>query len=385
MVSRAKWAIPVLVDEYEADGKPVACRILPALTLTDEQHRTLGETLNGLQHLRTSEGWLLTWNTLRTVAKRAQGITVARYLRWKDVPAHDPSTGDVSADPTPGPSDFITYIHQRFHPAPLEMMQVVWMAVCQALPSYLMSGGVVDLGSVRLGAVPLRRSWVKLLLGRAQWIRHLYRAPDWQDRWRYEAERVVRALTAGDMMATFMRLAGGRLRVLHRWTCCVVHDQSWDECVQDVEVDQMKRLGAVDYVKRWARLVAVGLPIVHQVLREEARNETLPGGRIRPGRDGGDMELGQTPPTEVRDGEVVEFDRDGRASPFDAWSVDARFAYVETANASLLQVPTVPRPIADVRKAGGDGGPIDNAGVLVPPSDGIPDQDEGVLAGGGGP
>lgn len=379
VVSRSNWSLPVLVDEYESDGKPIVCRILPAITLTTEQHQKLAETLYGLQDIRTSEGWLLSWVTLRTVARRAQGITVERYVKWKDRPAPPVDPSPLPTEEAAPPDAFIEHVHATLHPASIQTMRVVWLAICQSLPSYLMSGGVVDFGSLKLGAVPLRRSWVRLLFSRAQWIRQVYRAPDWSSRWKYEAERIVRNLTAGDMMATAMKMVGGKFRSFHRWTCCVVHDPSWNRCERDVEVDQLARLGPVDYVRRWASLVAGGLPFVHQVLREEATGETLPGGRLRPGRDGVGLELAQAPATEVRDGEIVEFDRDGRASPMDAWSVAARFAYIEQANGSLLEVPPVQPATGDVRNSGGDGGSDDHVRVLVPRGDSEPSEGEGLL------
>lgn len=355
VMERDDWMLPILVDEFTGNGVLVV-RVKAATYLSREQNAAIAETLAPLQHLCAVDGWILTWDTLRASAKRAQGITPERYVRWPDHPAPVVPSESVEARPHGDADDFVQYVHQHFQPAPIEYIRVVWMSICRAIPPYLMSGGMIDMGAIRLGALPFRRHWMRLLLARAQWVRHLYRAPNWAERWRYEAERIVRLLTSGDMIATFGRLVGRRLTTLYRWSVWVEQDVAWEKATTEIEGQHAAALGPRNYLLRWSNLVANGMPLIHRLLREEVLAEGQAAGRIRDGGDGVGLSLGQASPTEIRDGEVVVGGAGSLASPWDFWGADARFQYLERAAGDLLAVPPVLPVAPDVRDAGRDGG-----------------------------
>lgn len=355
VLERGDWSLPILIDEF-GSGATLVVRVRPGILMARDQRDALAETLAPLQHLCGVDGWILTWDSLRAIARRAQGITPDRYVRWPGRPASSRDPETIDARPNADADDFLQYVHRNFQPAPIEYMRVVWMAICRAIPAYLLSGGMIDMGCIKIAALPFRRQWMRLLLGRAQWIRHLYRAPNWRERWRYEAERIVRLLTSGDMMAVMGRFVGKRLSAIYRWTVVVEHDASWEASVREIESSHMASLGPRDYMLRWSNLVANGMPLIHRLVREEVLGEGQPAGRIRDGGDGFGVSLGQATPTEVRDGEVVVGSLGSVASPWDFWGQDARYRYLERAAGDLLEVPAVLPGPPDVRDAGRDGG-----------------------------
>lgn len=249
-----EWFLPVFVRYFRNELIEYG-RVAPALPLTAEQARYLAQHFSLHNKWKREDVFLVDRKFVDLLTYRAAGITPAYYFKWPGQEAPiDKKTLRIPADDleTQVPDDtenFIGYLHRRCH-IDMSVCRMVISAIMREAPSWLMAKKKpVDLGFVKIYAVPYRANWKEILLARfpnAYWWMKYRSKPGFENGLDNENVRA-------QMAAVEMQAIHGSHHYLH-WTLEVVPTEDWEKAVREHEKMKMAS-GRTEYVKSVERTI----------------------------------------------------------------------------------------------------------------------------------
>lgn len=386
VVAGTGWTIPVFCVHCVFAGTP-SFHVRSAVHIGFSQAEALEHRLLGAGAHVLNNGWLLSQADFSNTATKAPGITPEFYYSWDgeriselerkrilgDEPEIKKKRKEYRAD-----NAFLAHVATRSG-IDFDLLVMSWLAIVQALPEWLLSCKTLDMGSIRLTALPYRHNWKQLLTARFPLIQKVMLVSEPKSLLRLTFTAAARAIRVTELTMCRMR----RQRALFGWTVEVQHDSSWEKVVEEVEEEAASRLTATAYLKRWASKVAQQEDVIYEILAEAVKKEGAPTCRLLWRRGESGPRVVQAAPTILRTPQIDDCDEGGGQSLDDFTGVGDSARYLEDAAARLLQM-SVAEPAVDLRVSGGADGGGAEPGLLVPDPGGGEAAGEGVLAGNDG-
>lgn len=386
VVAGTGWTIPVYCVHCVFAGT-LSFHVKTAVHIGFAQSDALETRLIGAGAHVLNSGWLLSQADFANTATRAPGVTPEFYFSWDgeritelerkrilgDEPEIKRKRKEFKAD-----NAFLHHVATRSG-IDFDLLVMSWLAIVQAVPEWLLSGKALDLGTIRLAALPYRRNWKELLTARFPLIEKVMLVSEPKSLLRLTFTAVARAIRVTELTMCRMR----RNRAMFGWTVEVIHDSGWEKVVEEVEEDAAGRLSATAYLKRWANRIAQQEDTIYEILAEAVKKANAPTCRLLWRRGESGPRVVQAAPTILRTPQVDDCDEGGGQSLDDFTGVGDSARYLEDAAARLLQMP-VEEPAVDLRVSGGADGGGAEPGLLVPDPGGCEATGEGVLAGNDG-
>ncbi len=364
------WQIPVFFRPCRVAEKEYGY-IWAALGLTQDQSQALVGRMDAVPHRRASPGWLVDRPLISLIARRIQGVTPSKHLKWPANPATEPieeSGPPVQEGPSPERAyAFLRYVQERTGIADMTVLTMVWAAICNCIGRWLMEGKPIDFGGLfTINAMPLRRNWLELLLGRMPGLRRVYLSGQHTELLRLMFTTASRWLRCPEM-------AEIRFRGLHpvtRWNLFIANGATWNELSDERERHVLTSLGSHRYLRRWANLIGSLEEHLHRTAAQKVAEEDAPCGRIEPGRPGSPASLCRGSATQLSPQEIVDSDPRGGLSVDDLALDEHATEDLEKAAAKLLGLPTAQPRVLDMRHAWRNGAnkPTGTPGMLVLPA-----------------
>lgn len=259
------WTAPVFVLPLEsADGKSLA-GLRPAAPLSPSQHECLRLRLN-LPEYSTSDGivWMAEVASTDELAKyghRARGITPGYYFSWEAADKPPVPANFLTALELPGPvakpalnedmQAFIKNVWRRTTLADTKVLSVIYDALCQEAQRWLLEEyKVLDMGFVRLMALPYRANWKQILLAKFPKIARFCK----MGREKRDVSLALIPDFSEQLRSTDMWAIEKQENYFH-WTIEAVPTRHWEKYAQDRENNRLSSLSRGQYSRAWARLV----------------------------------------------------------------------------------------------------------------------------------
>ncbi len=353
------WSLPVIVTRVVHKDEQYL-RVRRACVLDISQAVALDQYMSARAVGRGQTGWVITEGLFTEVASKAPGITPERYIVWDEQAPKTERVQPAKAKTVPAADAFLEEVCRRLGSTP-EAMHLVWHVICQAIPDWLLSGKNLDLGYIKLSAVPYRRAWKRLLFARAPGLRNIYRSNDRRRLLRAMLDREHRLYTMTDM-ASARRKRG---HMLLDWTVEVTHSKNWRDLCVEREFD-ISRRDQAGYVQRWASIVETLMDRIHEVAAEEAEEDLSQAPRAEWDRRARAHRFVVGPSTVLVDPLPQCSHPDGPQSLDDIQAAEGKREAMAGTIASLLSLPAVQPGAPDVRNAGQCDAPTVDVRVLVP-------------------
>lgn len=351
-----EWRIPILCDlcEIGGSGGELAYHVQPAVAVGFPETRALEVELAKVGAHPMRVGWLVRESEIGKVAEKASGITPEFYYKWNGESLmfskeRQPEAVEEKQQKANKDNGFLKYTSDTSG-IPEESITVCWLAICQSIPNWLMSGKPVDFGFFRLVGVPFRRNWREILLARYPSFRKILMVKDPRQLIRMVFAEAGRMIRSSDL--TLCRTRRGRH--VFGWTVEVLHGKGWRDVCEEVELAEATRVGHVAYVKRWASKVSRVEELIYELLSERCVEEVAPTCRVSWRRGERGARFVQASPTIVGLGQIVECDEGGGQSVDDFLGISDKSGYLEEAAARLLEVSSLRQGQEDVRPPRGD-------------------------------
>lgn len=381
VVDGCGWSIPIRCRACETDeAEGLHWHVTPAVHMGAAQADALSEGLRQFVSATLSSGWLLSDARLELASRQAEGVTPEFYFKWdaKSVKAAASSAEAFSPRKTRS-ANATAFLNQVAAATgmPASTVTMAWLAITQHAPGWLLSGKDLDLGFVRLTALPYRANWKEIILARHPSIRKVLMVPG--------ARRLAAlAFTAAARVIRMCELTESRsfkARPLVSWTIEASRDSSWEKHCRDIENETAARLGPIAYMRRWASLIASRETRIYELLAEKVAMDNAPACRVLWKRGQRGACFGQGAPIVLSTRPMLDCDDGGGQSVDDFLGVEDGAEAVEAAVARMLEVSDAGQEEVVVRAPRGDGEAGGDSGVLVPPSDGGDASEKGVLDG----
>lgn len=388
------WAIPFKAYRGTLKSEEYV-HLICAVPIGFAQSEILKRYFTFLGGSHATTGWLIPTEAMEKNFHRATGLTPEFYYLW-----NGESSGKSKQTPSPESSepanreDGHRNARKRSQKAAGEeflehvalgsgldksTLILAWMAICQAIPGWLMSGKPLSFGFCRLYALPYRRNWKQLLLARYPTLRKALMIKN-------PKRFLSLAFTAASRMLRLSELTEyreRRQRSIFAWTIEVLTDPEWDSICEEAEVEAAASIGPIAYVRRWANKISQFEETIYEVLSSQIQKENAPTCRVLWRRGERHMRFAQASPTVIGSVEIAECDEGAGQSLDDFLGIEDSAQYLEEKAARLLEMPDV-QPDEDMRVSRGDsdsGGRDGDDRVLVLPATGGEAAREDVLDG----
>lgn len=387
------WSFPFKTYRGTHNGIEYV-HLICAVPIGFAQSDVLKRYLTFLGGSHATNGWLLPTEALEKHFQKAGGLTPEFYYLW-----NGESSGKSSQTPYPGEADVadddgVRNARRKSQNASGEeflshvalgsgldksTLILAWMAICQAIPGWLMSGKPLSFGFCRMYALPYRRNWKELLLARYPTLRKALMVKN--------AKRFLAlAFTAASRMLRLTDLTEYRERrgrAIFAWNIEVLTDPEWDSICESAEVEAAASAGAVAYVRRWASKISQSEETIYEVLSSQIQKENAPTCRVFWRRGERHMRFAQASPTVISSCQIGDCDEGAGQSLDDFLGIEDSAQYLEEKASRLLAMSDV-QPNEDVRLPRGDGDGLGGSGddrMLVLPATGGEVAGEDVLDG----
>jgi hypothetical protein len=369
VVRDSGWSIPLKCQHCVVDEVGYV-HVIPAVPLGFAQSGEIERVLTHQGATTLKSGWLLEVSAFNHVATKAGGITPEFYYIWDGCQAKRPTVEPEQvkrAKPTKkthSSDPFIDHV-ASISGVSKDLLIVSYLAITQAIPGWLLAGNTLNLGSIRLAAVPYRRNWKEIVLARYPTLRKalMVREPN---------RLLSMAFTAASRVVRLSELTECHMRrgnPLFSWTVEVLHDSDWEKTCDDVEGKSAAQLGSISYVKRWANRVSQIEETVYEILSAHIQKETAPTCRVLWRRGQRGMQFVQASPTVLGPATVLECDDGSDSSVDDFLGIEDSAKYLEEKAERLFKMSALQQADEDMRTPRGDDEapgfrPLDS-GVLV--------------------
>lgn len=266
VVKGRDWSIPIYAVMAERKGEEggKALVIRAAVALSPIQNTALDNAL-ALPQYTTPSGaiWVgedeFELSDLSRMAEKAPGVTPAYYFKWGETAAAEPPASTFTAVQVPtapkpaATSDmqaFIKRIWERTNLADPKLLSFFYDAICNEAQRWLLEEcKTLDLGFVKLAALPYRSNWKQILLAKfPKIIRFFKMSKEKRDAQLALTDYVV------EIRNTDLWAIHPQLNYFH-WTIEATPTRTWNQYVENREKDRLTKLSRGQYSRAWARLI----------------------------------------------------------------------------------------------------------------------------------
>jgi hypothetical protein len=351
VVSGSGWKIPVHALPAEVSSAPF-WHIRPALSLSMRQNDCLHDRLKAAGAVGLKHGWAISREELGLIAAKAGGVTPEYYLEWDGSKSAPGQRGSEEFTHSPkqqvAAADFLSEVSIRTG-IELDALLIVWSAIVQVMPGWLLSCKSIDFGFLRLHALPYRQNWYQLLISRAPGLKQIYHLGSRRRILERTFGSVARLLRGCELTSARRT----NQQVLLNWTVEVVPTTQWEKIVTDSERVTASRLGPLGYPRGWGSKVSQLEEVIHEVAAYKTKKEYEPTARLlwRRGQRGVRFAVGS--PTILGVPTRMDCDEGGLESLDDLAPDAHKLRYLEAKAKELLAVPDLRQEKKDVRLSRG--------------------------------
>lgn len=353
------WSIPFKVY-YGVHAGSEAAHLLCAVPIGMAQNDVLKRYFAFIGASEAKAGWLLDLSLLGKHFSKAAGLTPEFYFIWNGEAyansASKPPEGHAESDSTerkkrkvPAAEKFIDHVAQGSG-MDKSTLTLAWIAMCQAMPGWLLSGETLSFGFCKIVALPYRDNWKEILLARYPTLKKALMIKN--------AKRFMAlAFTAASRMLRMTELTECRERrgrPTFTWCIEALHTTEWEQLCEQAEVNSAASVGPLAYVKRWANKVSMLEETIYEVLASKVQKETTPTCRVLWRRGERNLRFVQAAPTVIGSVQIAECDDGGSQSVDDFLGIEDSAQYLEEKASRMLSMSDV-QSNEDVRLPRGDG------------------------------
>ena len=266
LVRGKDWCLPVHVTpcvqeaEPEAATEPVYyCHIVPAMVPTPSQCNALHAHFKKHTLDRAENKWIIVAADISKLCEKAAGITPGYYRTWPSTEQSPqqqqameevPDEFEVAIKDKPAigkdADEFLKFLFQQTGLARLDEFRLIWyqLQVCGADWIYKRQR-TLDLGFVKLDAVPFRANWKQIFLARFPWISRWFRLPKADRDARLETERTA-AFIRGSWMAELDPKEWNA-----QWSVEARSTKAWRDYIQSNELARLSKVSRHNYAIWW--------------------------------------------------------------------------------------------------------------------------------------
>lgn len=372
------WEIPVYARFGRIQQTPVVW-IREATAMEMSQLETVASFMSKHEIGPSSEGWVLVDSIFHAIAAKAQGITPERYFRWGDTTKQYAEQKKVTVgkkrkvDPGLGAVGFLEEVARSTGVGSVPSLVMIWQAIIQVLPRWLLDGNTLDLGVVRLAALPYRHNWKTLLEARCPFLGATY-----------ASKKLSQLLTHAGVTSRYLKMtdmAQARRvngRVIFGWTIECLPDKSWDQIVDEYESEIAASVGPTRYPSRWGSVVERSSDVIHALMAHALAEERAAAPRMEQGGHNGRFVFVLGSQSLVGTPTIRAGSDEGHYSLLDFAQSYGRHKYLEKQAANLLGMRNVRQGPEDLRDPVCDEGRPDD-GMLVLDAGGSETEGQGLL------
>lgn len=355
------WRLPLHVEwkEDESNGNLYGL-ILPGTCFYHTQLLAMQAILGRFSLEERIDRWLVARPDIESILHKAPGIHASFYYHWPNTDhAPIPSNHGMSVITKPRPSrfgSFAEYISVQRH-IPLDVVNVVLTAIGQCGSEWMVRyHQPIELGFVRLLAVPFRINWKAIVLfkGKAMGLLNaLLAEPRRECRHRLSQMKVAATLCSPNNIA----LRGGSHQSFVDYSIEAMTTSAFQRAVEQIEEERLQR---ADYVAQHGKTVERLYESIVDCLVHYAQKTQAAWASVSKGRNGGGASFvpatskiisGISPSNIPVD--IVEIDSD--FSVFAERDRKSKRVAVSPKADEVQGVSAVPPAADDVRRRGGNG------------------------------
>jgi len=263
-----QWIIPVYVTYLRGDNKEYA-KIVPAIGLYAEQSLYLVYHFSLHNIWKRKDCFLVDRVFMGQLTERAPGITPEYYYRW---PGGMPpmshkkqrariSQDDLADERSEDTEDFIDFVHKR-RAVDSSVLRLAIDLICREAPYWLtQKKKPIDLGFVRIFALPYRANWKEILLAKFRDIAWVFSSN------KETKDNALREAKFNEHLCRLEMLSIDRqIRHIH-WTLEAVPTKQWEKDAAEIEMTKQASGDSV-YIKLYEKLVAALAPRILEVFTD---------------------------------------------------------------------------------------------------------------------
>lgn len=252
------WSLPIYVTPCaDEETKTHFCFIVAALVPTPSQQEALHEHFRKHSIEQAKDRWVISASLISTLATHVDGVTPQFYLSWPAQdgfvevgPSDEPEFFEVdvkeSARPSKDADDFVKLLFQETGMANIDEFRGIW-AQLQILGAdwIYKHQRTLDLGFVKLDALPYRANWKQIFLARYPWIARWFRLSREERNARLEVHN-----SAGWIRNSIMAELQPKEWFAH-WTVEARPTKAWRKYIEGNERARRSRYSNYSYAVWW--------------------------------------------------------------------------------------------------------------------------------------
>lgn len=260
-IPAGEWRIPVFIDYFQSNRKEFA-KVTPAVPLMADQQGFLYYTFSLHNAWKKRDVFLVERHFLEQFTEKAPGITPEYYFRWPNQQSI-PFTGrkrlkiaqaDIANDEfSEETEDFIEFVRKR-RSIDANVIRLSIDLIAREATYYLtQKKKPIDLGFVKIHAVPYRANWKEILLARFRDIAWVFNSG------KETKENALRVSKFYEHLCTLELMAIDRYKRHIHWTIEAVPTKLFEE--ETAEIEMTKQAGGdTIYIKMYEKLVSAISP-----------------------------------------------------------------------------------------------------------------------------
>lgn len=265
-IPAGQWTLPVYIDYYRSDQKEYA-KISPALPVTAEQNAYLFYTFSLHNLWKKRDTFLIERHFLEQFTERAPSITPDYYFRWPGSAAPPPTgrkrvklhQADLGAyESNEEREDFIDWVCKR-RAIDRNVLRLAIDIISREATYWLtQKKRPIDLGFVKILAVPYRANWKEILLARFRDIAWTFNSN------KETRDQALRQTKFYESLCTLELMAIDRTKRHIYWTLEALPSKQWED--ESAEIEMTKQAGGdTTYIKLYEKLVATLSPRILEI------------------------------------------------------------------------------------------------------------------------
>lgn len=356
LIKRDGWCLPIhCAPCFDPETREVYVMVTPALLPTDPQQEALHKVFRQHSISLAEDSWIIPSGTISALAEHATGVTAEFYYEWfkpgEKEKKPEPETFEVTIKQQKSSGDdFMKFLfHERPEINTAQFRSMWHMIHIYGAEWIYKHQRTLDLGFVRLDALPYRANWKQLFLSRFPGCQRIFKM-----RIDERIATLKMALHASSFIrGSWMIRMNPRKHCAH-WTIEATQSKEWDDYVEKNESHRFNTKGKHAYLSWWRSAVNKLENKIYDILTEYVRATAAPCAGIGPSD-----ELGRTALVpHVTMGRILPA-LEGHLQtaivspdPTDEMASYGQLGEVEFPNEPLPKVPVLRLPTEDVRDTG---------------------------------
>lgn len=256
LVKRGHWCLPVYVTTCKDEkADTIYCMVVPCLMPTLSQHEALTKVFANYSVSDTKDKWIIPVACVAGLMEKAPGITPEFYCVWGENGEASDVTEMVDSVTVPlkdgeeskAVDDFIRYVFQGQPEWTMGQLCSMWNIFQIYGASWIYEKGkTLDMGFVKLDALPYRANWKQIFLARFPAIARWCRLDKTKRQAKFEMDEDISRFIRGSWMVEIDR----KDWFVH-WTIDARPTAAWNTYVNDNERKRYRQLSKYAYSAWW--------------------------------------------------------------------------------------------------------------------------------------